>query len=219
MQSKGAEMESAGQAELLDLAVIVGSTRAGGFGDRIASWFARAAELHGSFAVDLIDLHSFDPHAAAAAGTAPAVDDFLRRIEVADAFAIVTPEYNHGYPAVLKYAIDQGYSEWHAKPVGFISYGGMSGGLRAAEQLRQVFSEFHTVTMRDTVSFHRVHRELDAAGMPRDLEGAGAAAQVLLRQLAWWGETLRRARSATPYVATTPNSPLYAPARLLPSPD
>jgi len=70
--------------------------------------------------------------------------------------------------------------------------------------LRQVFSEFHTVTMRDTVSFHRVHRELDAAGMPRDLDGAGAAAQTLLRQLAWWGAALRQARGDTPYVVAGP---------------
>lgn len=196
----------------LNLSIIVGSTRAGGFGDRIAHWFAAEASRHGSFSVDLLDLHAFDWQGRAEAGTGPAVGNFLGLIERADAIAIVTPEYNHGYPAALKHAIDQGYSEWHAKPIGFVSYGGMSGGLRAVEQLRQVFSEFHTVTMRDTVSFHRVHRELDAAGMPRDLEGASEAAQVVLRQLAWWGATLRQARAMTPCVAAG------GPARLLPSP-
>jgi NAD(P)H-dependent FMN reductase len=200
------------QQSSLNLAIIIGSTRAGGFGDRIAHWFAGEAIRHAGFSVDLLDLRSFDWLERAQAGTTPAVSDFLGRIERAEAIAIVTPEYNHGYPAALKYAIDRGYSEWHAKPIGFVSYGGMSGGLRAVEQLRQVFSEFHTVTMRDTVSFHRVNRELDAAGMPRDLAGASEAAQVMLRQLGWWGATLRQARATTPYVATG------GPARLLPSP-
>jgi NAD(P)H-dependent FMN reductase len=105
---------------------------------------------------------------------------------------------------VLKHAIDHAYAEWHAKPVGFVSYGGMSGGLRAVEQLRQVFSEFHTVTVRDSVSFHNVHREPEEA---RGWEGAGDAAQTMLRQLAWWGATLRQARSATPYVVKSGGQP------------
>ncbi len=201
------------QVERLNLAVIIGSTRPGGFGDRIARWFTGVAEQHGGFVVDLVDLRAFD---GLGGGAAAAVGGFLRRIEAADALGIVTPEYNHGYPATLKYAIDLGYTEWQAKPVGFVSYGGMSGGLRAVEQLRQVFSEFHTVTMRDTVSFHRVHRELDAAGMPRDLEGAGAAAQTLLRQLAWWGAALRQARVTMPYVVARP-SLRRDPPPLLPS--
>jgi NAD(P)H-dependent FMN reductase len=200
----------------LHLAIIIGSTRAGGFGERIAKWFAGEAGRHGGYAVEVVDLRRFERLGWTEAGGDPAIGEFLERIERADAIAIVTPEYNHGYPAALKHAIDQGYSEWHAKPIGFVSYGGMSGGLRAVEQLRQVFSEFHTVTMRDTVSFHRVHREFDAAGMPHDLAGAGEAAQVMLRQLAWWGETLRQARVTRPYVVA--GGPLPRPAGLLPSP-
>jgi len=57
-----------------------------------------------------------------------------------DAFVVVTPEYNHGYPGPLKTAIDSVGREWHAKPVGFVCYGGLSGGLRAVEQLRIVFA-------------------------------------------------------------------------------
>ncbi len=88
------------------------------------------------------------------------------KIAEADAFIIVTPEYNHGYTAALKELIDSCYEPWHAKPVGFISYGGVSGGLRAVEQLRQVFAELHTVTIRDTVSFSNVWAQFDAAGNP-----------------------------------------------------
>ncbi len=61
---------------------------------------------------------------------------------------MITPEYNHGYPASLKQAIDVPRDEWREKAVGFVSYDGVSGGLRVVEQLRQVFAELHTVTMR-----------------------------------------------------------------------
>ena len=206
------------QSELLNLAIVVGSIRAGGFGDRIGHWFLVEADRHGGFSADLIAVHAFEGIGQTPAGSNQIVGDFLSRIERADAIAVVTPEYNHGYPAALKQAIDQGYSEWHAKPIGFVSYGGMSGGLRAVEQLRQVFSEFHAVTMRDTVSFHRVDRELDAAGMPRDLAGASAAAQTMLQELAWWGATLRQARASRPYVFSEPRRP-DRPAPLLPSPN
>ena len=66
----------------------------------------------------------------------------------------MTPEYNHSFPAALKNVIDWHGPQWHVKPVGFVSYGGISGGLRAVEQLRLVFAELHAVGIRDTVSFH-----------------------------------------------------------------
>ncbi len=68
-------------------------------------------------------------------------------------FVVVTPEYNHSFPGPLKAAIDRHVTPWQAKPVGFVSYGGISGGLRAVEHLRQVFAELHAVTVRETVSF------------------------------------------------------------------
>ncbi|GAB3832488.1 hypothetical protein GCM10027610_024720 [Dactylosporangium cerinum] len=74
------------------------------------------------------------------------------RLTAADAFVVVTPEYNRSFPAPLKTAIDWFYEEWHAKPVTFVSYGRESGGLHATAQLRQVFNELQTVTMRNTVS-------------------------------------------------------------------
>jgi NAD(P)H-dependent FMN reductase len=114
---------------------------------------------------------------------------------------VVTPEYNHGYPASLKQAIDLGGREWWAKPVAFVSYGGISGGLRAVEQLRQVFAELHAVTVRDTVSFHGAHGCFDDSGSPRDPSGRNAAAKTMLDQLAWWAYALRDARAVRPYAA------------------
>ena len=99
----------------------------------------------------------------------------------------------------LKTAIDSVGREWQAKPVGFVCYGGLSGGLRAVEQLRVVFAELHTITIRDTVSFPGARQRFDDHGMPREPDAVNAAARALLDQLAWWAHTLQHARTAHPY--------------------
>ena len=185
----------------LTLAIIIGSTREGRFGDTVGRWFAKEAASHGGFAIDLIDL--IDIKLPARHGIKPAtpeVDAFRKRLAAADAFVIVTPEYNHSYPASLKHAIDQGYVEWMAKPVGFVSYGGTVGGVRAIEHLRHVFAELHAATIRDYLCFINARRQFDEAGNPVDREGPRNAAKVMLDRLAWWAEALRAAREARPYV-------------------
>ncbi len=113
----------------------------------------------------------------------------------------MTPEYNHSYPAALKNVIDWHHKEWQAKPVGFVSYGGLSGGLRAVEHLRPVFAEVHAVTVRDTVSFHSAWSRFDDAGRPLEPAGCNGAAKAVLDQLAWWGHALRSARATHPYAS------------------
>lgn len=190
----------------LRLAVIVGSTREGRFGETVARWFIRQAQQRDDLEIDVIDLRDTplpNVQQAGPVGTgvyaSPQVRAFASRIGAADAFVVVTPEYNHGYPASLKLAIDSVYPEWKAKPVGFVSYGGASGGLRAVEQLRLVFAELHTVTIRDSVSFPMARRQFDAAGVPGDPERANASATKLLDELAWWASALRDARARQPY--------------------
>jgi NAD(P)H-dependent FMN reductase len=197
------------QTHSLKIGVLIGSVRAGRFGDKVADWFVAEARRREDMEIHVIDLAepalveelrlSFDPsghQVSERAGDAPRL---AQRIGELDGFVVVTPEYNHGYPASLKLAIDHVYSEWRAKPVGFVSYGGMAGGQRAVEQLRQVFAELHTVTLRDTVAFPMAWERFDDDGRPRDEEGAGKAAAVLLDQLAWWGLTLREGRTVRPY--------------------
>jgi NAD(P)H-dependent FMN reductase len=121
------------------------------------------------------------------------------QLGAADAFVVVTPEYNHSYPAPLKAVLDSHSREWLAKPVGFVSYGGLSGGLRAVEHLRPIFSELHAVTVRDTVSFHGGRSCFGPDGLPLDLKEPAAAAHRLLDRIAWWGLTLRDAHQARPY--------------------
>ncbi|MEV8517249.1 NAD(P)H-dependent oxidoreductase [Dactylosporangium sp. NPDC051484] len=88
-----------------------------------------------------------------------------------------------------------------AKPVGFVPYGGLAGGLRAVEQLRQVFAELYAVGIRDTVSFRMAHDQFNSDGRLRDPDAANIAAATLLRQLAWWARALCAARAAQPYPA------------------
>jgi NAD(P)H-dependent FMN reductase len=185
----------------LRVAIIIGSTREGRFGPTVARWFAGEVTQRADMTVDVIDLADAGLPAAYPREFGPAELAFLARIDAADAFVVVTPEYNHGYPAPLKQAIDLPRRQWQAKPVAFVSYGGMSGGLRAVEQLRQVFAELHTVTVRDTVSFPNYGRLFDESGDPVDVAAAGAAAKRMLDQLAWWASALRGARTAQPYAA------------------
>lgn len=101
----------------------------------------------------------------------------------------------------MKSLIDSASAEWQAKPIGFVSYGGISGGLRAVEQLRLVFAELHAVTIRDSVSFANVWNQFDDAGRLHEPDGPEYAMQRLLASLRWWAEALREARRSTPYAA------------------
>ena len=185
-------------ADPIRLAVIIGSTREGRFGPVIANWFVRQVAMREDFVVDLVDLAEVEWPPVHPKERTAAVAAYATRIAEADAIVVVTPEYNHSFPASLKHAIDLLHSEWQRKPVGFVSYGGLSGGLRAVEHLRQVFAEVHAATMRDAVSFHQPWPQFDEHGELRDPAAAEAAAKVLLDQLGWWGLALRNARRAWP---------------------
>ncbi|WP_460370624.1 NADPH-dependent FMN reductase, partial [Actinocorallia lasiicapitis] len=166
----------------LRLAMIVGSAREGGRGAVVARWLAGRAALRPDLELDVLECTE-DPERARA------------RIAEADAYLVVTPEFNHSYPGPLKTFLDSFYKEWQAKPAGFVSYGGVSGGLRAVEHLRQVFAEFHATTVRETVSFHNVWDHFcDERGFPAEPDAPNAAAERLLAQLAWWARALADAR-------------------------
>ncbi|MFB7667498.1 NADPH-dependent FMN reductase [Kitasatospora sp. NPDC056138] len=189
----------------LKVAVIIGSTRDGRFGPTVTSWLLGHTARREDMDVDLVDLTETPlPTVFPAFGQPPAegTEELLAavspRLAAADAFVIVTPEYNHSFPAPLKNAIDWHNQQWHAKPIGFVSYGGLSGGLRAVEQLRVVMAELHAVTIRNTVSFHNYGDKFDADGKAVD-PAADAAAESMLNQLAWWAHALRDARSIRPY--------------------
>jgi NAD(P)H-dependent FMN reductase len=178
------------------LALIVGSVRKGRMGPVVASWFLSRARARADVQVDAIDLAELNLPADLS-GDGDTVT-FAKRIGMADAVIIVTPEYNHGYPGGLKTAIDTVRDEWRGKPVGFVSYGGTAGGLRAVEQLRPVFAELEAVAVRTTVSIHHVEDQFAGNGDLREPEHANAAADRLIDQVAWWAQVLRGAGATAP---------------------
>lgn len=185
----------------LRIAVIVGSTREGRFGDTVARWFLGRAALNELIDLDVIDLAESNLPARMTNVPAPEVVALKKRLAAADAFIMITPEYNHGYPASLKTALDSAREEWMGKPVAFVSYGGMAGGLRSVEQLRQICAELHMVSTRDCVSLHNCHGLFDEQGLLKEPQGPEAAVKVMLNQLLWWATALRDARARQPYGA------------------
>ncbi|MEU4620926.1 NAD(P)H-dependent oxidoreductase [Actinoplanes sp. NPDC023801] len=205
--------------EPLRIAVIAASVRDQRMGRAIAEWAAFRAVTIGTARnstdqsstdqnsadqnsavtdVDLLDCAECDLpddgllRPGAGAGTAVSA-----RIDAADAFVFVTPEYNHSYPASLKRLIDWQYREWMFKPATVLSYG-VQGGLLATEHLRGVLAELHVVTTRRVVGLSRPWTDLSPSGYapPADVAEAFDAA---LHELTWWAALLRTARHERPY--------------------
>ncbi|QMU67060.1 NADPH-dependent FMN reductase [Streptacidiphilus sp. P02-A3a] len=191
------------------LLIIVGSVREGRFGPVVAAWVAEQARQHGGFEVSVLDLAGIDiPLELPAASPKYAGDAYPRpagmapltsALAEADAFVVVTPEYNHSYPASLKAAIDWHFTQWTAKPVAFVSYGGAAGGRHAVLHLENVLTELHAVTIRDGLAFPNYFTAWQD-GRPLD-RTAPAYAKTVLDQLAWWSRALSAARAAGPYPA------------------
>ncbi|WP_327671719.1 MULTISPECIES: NAD(P)H-dependent oxidoreductase [unclassified Streptomyces] len=191
----------------LRVAVLIGSTREGRFAPVVTRWLAGQLGQRADLRADVVDLAETPlPTVLPAFGGEPepgakeALALVSPRLAAADAFVFVTPEYNHSFPASLKNAIDWHNQEWHGKPVAFVSYGGLSGGLRAVEQLRVVMAELHATTIRNTVSFHNAWGAFDTEGRVDD-PAVDAAAKAMLDQLTWWAHALRDAKSVRPYAA------------------
>ncbi|MBL7498553.1 NAD(P)H-dependent oxidoreductase [Frankia sp. CNm7] len=186
--------------------VIIGSTRAGRFGPTVAGWFAGRARRRAELCVDVVDLAEAGlPDALVEDGDprpAP-VGALATRLAAADAFVVVTPEYNRSFPAPLKTAIDWFHEEWRAKPVAIVSYGGESGGLYAASQLREVFTELHAVAVPGGVGVARYWEQFTADGAwPKPSAPCNTDAAALLDRLTWWAHALRDARALRPYPAS-----------------
>ncbi|MDJ0392734.1 NAD(P)H-dependent oxidoreductase [Rhodococcus sp. G-MC3] len=183
-------------ADPVELAVVVASVRAERIGPVVADWIVRVTSERREFTVTTIDLLGYVLPAdlsPSSGGTALAA-----AIGRADAVVVVTPEYNHGYPGSLKNALDSVKYEWRGKPIGFVSYGGLAGGIRATEQLRQVAAELHMVSVRDSVAVHRVRRAFDGQGNTADGAIVDSAGRML-DQLHWWATAARSLQDVRPY--------------------
>ena len=185
------------------LQIIIASTRPGRVGEPVADWFSARAEQHGAFELDVVDLAELalpfmdEPnHPRLRRYEHQHTKEWSARVDAADAFALVTPEYNHSYNAPLKNAIDFLHAEWRDKAIGFVSYGG-AGGARAVEQLRLMCGalEMADVTPQVTLS---LMTEFEDFTVFRPGEYNVTALDKTLDQVVAWSTAFAPLRAGSP---------------------
>jgi NAD(P)H-dependent FMN reductase len=185
------------------LQVVTVATRQNRAGPAVAEWFLRRARLHGKFAVDAVDLAvvhlpMFDEPRHPRFGQYE--HEHTRRwsaiVARADAFVFVTPEYNYGAPPSIVNAIDYLNKEWAYKPVGFVSYGGVSGGTRAVQMIKQIVTSLRMMPIPEavTIPFFAQYQDKDTGTFAPEVTQATAATVMLDELLRWTNalSTLRR---------------------------
>jgi NAD(P)H-dependent FMN reductase len=172
------------------LHVILASTRPGRAGEPIADWFVERAVAHGAFDVELVDLAEValpfmdEPnHPRLRRYTHEHTKAWSARVDSADAFVFVTPEYNYGFTAPLKNAIDYLHFEWQHKPVGFVSYGGVAAGTRAVQMLKQVVTTLKMLPLFEAVNIPFHTQLIDEEGALEANETMVKAAAAMLDEL------------------------------------
>jgi NAD(P)H-dependent FMN reductase len=192
----------------MKILIIIGSTRQNRFSERPAKWIFEEAKKRKDFDVELLDLRDYplpffdepiSPSMAKVPYSNVNVNKLSKKIEEADGFIIVTPEYNHGYPAVLKNVFDYICNPWHRKPIGFISYGTVAGA-RSVEQLRQVAIELQMAPIRQAIHippqlFFDIMTGKNIEENP--FENLRPQADLFFEQMIWWTKSLKEAREKT----------------------
>jgi NAD(P)H-dependent FMN reductase len=182
------------------LLVVIASTRPGRAGLPVARWFCERAIAHGGFDVRVADLAELNlplldepDHPRLGRYRHQHTRDWSATVAAADAVVVVTPEYNHGMTAPLKNAFDYLYREWNDKPLGVVSYGGVSGGLRAVQQIKQVAAALKLVPVTEAVAIPFA-RNLLVDGRLQGDEALDGAATAMLDELARLGAALEPLR-------------------------
>jgi NAD(P)H-dependent FMN reductase len=194
---------------MLQLKVIVGSTRTGRAADLVIPWITQRVRDDARFDVDVLDLRDWplpmfsesyatvgDPHDPTYSN--PIVKRWNKTIAAADSYLFVTPEYNHSVPPALKNAVDSVFASFafRNKPSAVVAYsGGAVGGARAVEHLAQISIETELVPLRNSVLIPFVHNAFDETGRPRDPH-VDTVVGIVLDDLAWWARALHDARGA-----------------------
>jgi NAD(P)H-dependent FMN reductase len=198
----------AASQEVSKLHIIIGSTRPTRAADRVAPWVIDRARAHGAFEVEVVDLRDWPlPMFAEHRGSVgdfnnptysdPMVRNWNRKVKEADAYLVITPEYNHSVPGVLKNAIDSVYASFafRNKPLIAVSYsGGVAGGVRAIEHLAHIAIEAELVPLRTSVVIPQVFDAFDDSGQPRN-PVTDISLRIALDDLAWWSSALELARA------------------------
>lgn len=186
---------------MLNVAIILGSTRPGRNGEAVARWVQQIAAKRTDASYELLDLLDFhlpllDEPVPPAMGrySQPHTKVWSAKIASFDAFVFVTPEYNHGTSAALKNAIDYLYLEWNNKAAAFVSYGS-TGGVRAVEQLRLVMGELQVADVRAQVALS-LFTDFENFSVFKPAPHHEKSVHAMLDQLAAWGGAMKTLRSA-----------------------
>ena len=186
------------------LRIIIGSTRPGRVGPSVAAWITERANDHGGFDVQVTDLAELNlpmldepNHPRLRQYTRQHTWDWSALVEASDAFIFVTPEYNHGFCAPLKNAIDYLLAEWQHKPAGIVSYGGVSAGTRATQMLKQVLNSVKIVPVVEAVNIPFVAQHLDEDRRFKSTELIDASATAMLDEVLKWTESLAGLREVS----------------------
>lgn len=184
------------------LLIVIASTRPGRIGPAIGAWFADRARTHGGFEVDVADLaelalpfHDEPAHPRLGRYEHEHTRRWSAQVDAADAVVFVMPEYNYSFSAPLKNAFDYLHREWQYKPAGFVSYGGLSGGMRAVQQFKQVVTTLSMLPVPVQVALPNVFAQL-AEGQFRPDADTDAAAKAMLEELAHVAPALATLRRA-----------------------
>jgi len=185
----------------LKLQVIICSTRPGRVGPTVGAWFTDFAAAHGKFDASLVDLADFDLplydepiHPRQQKYEKDHTKKWSASVAQADAYAFVTPEYNYGPPPPFVNALNYVYNEWNYKPCGFVSYGGVSGGLRAAQLEKQLVTTLKMMPMVEGVAIPMVATLLDENKQFKANELIEASAATMLDELHRWAQALKAMR-------------------------
>jgi NAD(P)H-dependent FMN reductase len=182
------------------LHTITVSTRPGRIGPSIAQWFHEFAKAHGKFDAELVDLADFNlpiydepHHPMRRQYEHEHTRKWAASVNAADAFVFVTPEYNYSPPPSFTNALDYVFWEWQYKPAAFVSYGGVSGGVRAVQAARLHASTLKMMPIPEGVALPGVFSQLkDGKFVANDLNTQGASAT--LNELVKWAEALQPLR-------------------------
>ena len=177
---------------MFNLKIISASTRPGRKGILVASWVYELALKSRDFNVELLDLAEINlpfldepEHPRLKKYVHEHTKRWSRVIDEADCLIFVTPEYNFGYPASLKNALDFLFQEWNYKPVGFVSYGGLSGGTRSVQQLKQVVTAQKMMPVAESVNIPFFTKYIHEDKFTGD-ENLETAVDTMLAELLKW---------------------------------
>lgn len=184
-----------------NLKIITSTTRNGRKGIAVASWITDLAQQDNRFSTELLDLGEINlpfmnepNHPRLRQYQHEHTRKWSATIDAADAFIIVLSEYNFGFPAPIKNALDYLYNEWKHKPVAIVSYGGVSGGLRATQMLKQVLTALNMMPVLESVSIPFFSKYINDEDEFIPEEVVTKSAHTMLSELHRWSTTLKGMR-------------------------